>query len=160
MVKILNPSASPFATIAVGALLSIPVQAATLPEGEGKAVVERICARCHTLDRVMAKAQDKSNWIKTVQEMLGYGAAGTDKELDTIVNYLAANFPEKAPATININRATVIAMVRFLEISPDDAQSIVDYREKNGAFKAWADLEKVPGVDLKKIAAKKDQVIF
>lgn len=147
--------------IMVGVLLSIPAQGQSkLPDGEGKDVVERVCSQCHTLDRITTKALSKSNWIKTVQEMLGYGAKATDQDLDTVVEYLAAKYPEKAPTTINLNKAAVIAMVRFFEISPDDAASIVEYRDKNGDFKAWEDVEKVTGIDLKKLEAKKDKITF
>ena len=47
-----------------------------------------------------------------------------------------------------------------LALPADTAVAIVDYREKNGAFKEWQDLGKVPGLDLKQIADKQDRVEF
>jgi DNA uptake protein ComE-like DNA-binding protein len=38
--------------------------------------------------------------------------------------------------------------------------AIAEYRKANGNFKDIASLQKVPGVDAKKIEAKKDQIVF
>ena len=37
---------------------------------------------------------------------------------------------------------------------------MIAYREKNGLFKSVDDLKKVPGIDAKKIDAKKDRLYF
>jgi DNA uptake protein ComE-like DNA-binding protein len=37
---------------------------------------------------------------------------------------------------------------------------VIDYREANGKFQALPDLQKVPGMDGKKIEAKKDMIAF
>ena len=42
------------------------------------------------------------------------------------------------------------------EILPEKAA----YREKHGKFKTLDDLKKVPGVDAKKLDAKKDRIAF
>ena len=54
-------------------------------------------------------------------------------------------------------------MVEFkavLELTADEADAIVAYRDTNGAFHQLSDLLKVPGVDGKKIEAKKDLLEF
>ena len=40
------------------------------------------------------------------------------------------------------------------------AALIIQYRAKNGDFKSIDDLKKVPGVDVAKIEAKKDRLVF
>jgi competence ComEA-like helix-hairpin-helix protein len=47
-----------------------------------------------------------------------------------------------------------------LGLSVKDSQAVIDYREANGKFKAWQDLQKVPGMDGKKIEVKKDMIAF
>jgi competence ComEA-like helix-hairpin-helix protein len=47
-----------------------------------------------------------------------------------------------------------------LKLFPEEAEAIVVYREKNGNFKEWQDLQKVPGVDPKKIESRKDHITF
>jgi competence protein ComEA len=51
---------------------------------------------------------------------------------------------------VNVNTADAKTLARELEgIGPAKAQAIVDYREKNGAFKTADDLLKVEGIGSK-----------
>jgi len=61
---------------------------------------------------------------------------------------------------VNVNKAAAKDLVSALELSEKEAESIVQYREKNGNFTNWEDLKKVPDLDSKKIEAKKDQLAF
>jgi competence protein ComEA len=48
---------------------------------------------------------------------------------------------------VNVNTADAGTLARELDgIGPAKAQAIVEYRQKNGAFKAPEDLLKVPGI--------------
>ena len=47
-----------------------------------------------------------------------------------------------------------------LELTPKDADAIVKYRTDHGDFKDFDSLTKVPGVDVAKLTAKKDSIIF
>jgi mono/diheme cytochrome c family protein len=76
-----------------------------LPDGEGKAVVQKMCTGCHNLKTVTSKHATKEQWNTIVQQMVSRGADGTDEEIETVINYLAKNFPpqkdekqEPAPA--------------------------------------------------------------
>jgi competence ComEA-like helix-hairpin-helix protein len=40
------------------------------------------------------------------------------------------------------------------------ASKIVEFREKNGLFKNWEDLRKVPAIDWKTVESKKDRLDF
>lgn len=53
-----------------------------------------------------------------------------------------------AGANVNFNKDNAAAIVNGLDglVDKDLAQAIVDYRAKNGAFKAPEDLLKVPGM--------------
>lgn len=51
-----------------------------------------------------------------------------------------------ALAAVNINTATKEELLSLKGIGEKRAQEIIDYRKKNGNFKAVDDLEKVPGI--------------
>jgi hypothetical protein len=63
-----------------------------LPEGEGKAVVVRVCSGCHEVGIVSGKQMSKSEWTDVVDEMREKGANASDKEAEVIVNYLVKYF--------------------------------------------------------------------
>jgi len=129
---------------------------AQLPDGEGKALVERVCAKCHDLEATARSRNTRERWTEIVDDMASRGAEATDAEFDQIVEYLARNFGKK----INVNKATAAALAVSLGLSKESAAAIVEYREKNGPFKEWQDLKKVQGIDIKQIESKKDQLEF
>lgn len=76
-----------------------------LPDGEGKAIVQKMCTGCHNLKTVTSKHATKEQWNMIVQQMVSRGADGTDQDIEAVINYLAKNFPsqkdekqESAPA--------------------------------------------------------------
>ena len=66
------------------------------------------------------------------------------------------NFPKK----IQINKASATELGNGLELSSKEAEAIVKYREENGKIKDLEDLKKVPGLDAKKLEAKKEKLAF
>ena len=72
----------------------------SLPDGEGKAMVEGLCIACHRLDFVPNYAGNTHDgWDQLISTMLVLPGQTND----TIVNYLASNFPAKpgtAPVVI------------------------------------------------------------
>ncbi len=71
-------------------------QAQDLPDGKGKDLVENTCGSCHGLDVVVAQHATKDGWASIVDYMVSRGATGTPDEIQTIVAYLAKNFPAAA----------------------------------------------------------------
>jgi competence protein ComEA len=127
-----------------------------LPKGPGRETLLRVCGACHSAENVAGLAKTREEWGALVGEMAADGAQGTDDEFNEIVDYLAAHFPK----TINVNKATVTDLATVLELSAKEAEAIVQYREEKGSFKSVEDVEKVPGIDAKKIEAKKDRLTF
>jgi cytochrome c5 len=83
-----------FATVVVAASPTLAQDKdTTLPDGAGKAIVQRMCVDCHSLKVVTAKHATKDQWATIVQQMVSRGADGTDQEVATVVDYLAKNFP-------------------------------------------------------------------
>jgi competence protein ComEA len=137
-------------------LVSLGLLVVQLPEGEGKALTEKVCNNCHGPENYIAKRLNKDGWEEVIQQMVSQGAQASDAEFDTIVEYLARNFGPK----VNVNKAPAKEIETSLELTSEEAGAIVTYREKNGAFKTIDDLKRVPGVDAKKIEARKDRVDF
>jgi mono/diheme cytochrome c family protein len=69
-----------------------PSLAVALPEGEGKALVERACAGCHDPSLVIFKREDEEGWAVIVNDMAARGAKATEEELKIITAYLAEHF--------------------------------------------------------------------
>ena len=138
----------------------------SLPEGKGKAVVESVCTQCHGLSNITNNRFSKADWQGVVEQMINNGASLTDAEKETVVEYIAQNFPDKKtaenskPDKVNVNKADAKELVASLGLSEKEAEAVVQYRQKNGNFATWEDLKKVADLDSKKIEAKKDQLAF
>ena len=112
-----------------------------LPEGEGKAVVQKMCTGCHNLKTVTSKHATKDQWNTIVQQMVSRGADGTDEEIETVINYLAKNFPpqkdekqESAPAPAPQSSLVAphikpngLSSASLLTMSKDDEAAMMQY---------------------------------
>jgi competence protein ComEA len=135
------------------------VQAQDLPAGKGKELVENTCGSCHGMDVIVAQHATKDGWASIVDYMVSRGATGTPEEIQTIVDYLAKSFPAVAAKT-NVNKASSMDLQTQLELTAKDADAIVKYRTDHSDFKDWDGLAKVPGIDMAKLTAKKDSIVF
>ena len=105
-------------------------------------------------------------WSAVVDDMVGRGAEGTDDDFERIVTYLAAHFGNDktdgntAAQKVNVNTASAVELTAVLGLSKSDAGTIVKYRTDKGPYKDWADLRKVPDIDLKKLEDQKDRIAF
>jgi len=129
-----------------------------LPEGPGKAAMLRVCKGCHPPEIVAMKHHTREEWEEVVTKMVNAGATGSDEDFNLVVDYVTEHFPKLAK--VNVNKASVSELAELLGLTSKDANAIVGYREKNGAFKSLDDLKKVPEVDAAKIEAKKAQLQF
>jgi DNA uptake protein ComE-like DNA-binding protein len=74
-------------------LMGLPLGAqTTLPDGPGKAQVERVCSTCHKLDTVTATRRSRADWQSVLEDMETRGAQGSDRDFIEIVDYLSKNF--------------------------------------------------------------------
>ena len=73
---------------------------------------------------------------------------------------IAFQFPVlAADGKININTANQQELTMLKRIGSKYATRIIEYREKNGEFKAPQDIVKVPGIGWKTYEANKDVII-
>ena len=67
----------------------------TLPAGQGRDVMVRVCSQCHSPEIAAQQNLDAQGWKDLVNQMANNGANATDAEFDTITKYLSASFPPK-----------------------------------------------------------------
>jgi cytochrome c5 len=69
-----------------------PAKPVTLPDGNGKNLVETRCELCHDLERVATVKRSRAQWPGIVANMVAQGATASPEEAKTIGDYLAVNF--------------------------------------------------------------------
>ena len=118
-----------------------------IPDGPGKDLFVRVCTKCHVFERVAIKRVDQAEWQSLINAMVVRGAeVNTEEEFFAIAGYLG----EHLAPTVNVNTASAAdlqLLFLFLGLPREQATAVVDYRTKNGPFKAIDDLKKVPTLD-------------
>ena len=77
---------------AAGIALTSAVECrAQLPDGQGKATVQKACGTCHAADMVLGRAMNAEQWSAEVASMVAKGAKINDADFAQIVDYLATN---------------------------------------------------------------------
>jgi virginiamycin B lyase len=90
----MRPVGVAFAAVALAA--GTAAAQPSLPEGPGKAIVEGACVQCHGLDNIIRSGYSRSEWRTRVAMMVNVGAKLAPGDVDTVVDYLARRFPERA----------------------------------------------------------------
>src|SRR5215467_1800941 len=94
-----RPSSLLAAAAALAALAAGPSRAQTaLPQGDGRDLVAAACAQCHALNVITAGRDGPVGWKHHVYNMVLRGAQLTQREADTVIAYLTANFGPGTPA--------------------------------------------------------------
>jgi competence protein ComEA len=133
---------------------------AQMPDRPGRDETAKICSQCHELARSLSLRQDRDGWSATINKMIGLSAQGSQKEFALVLDYLSTNFPGEAIPKLNVNKATAIEFESALSLRRSQSAAVIEYRAKHGPLKSIADLERVPGIDVAKIEAKKDRLSF
>jgi hypothetical protein len=77
---------------------AVPLRAADLPDGPGKALILRECNACHdAADHVSGLKRTRDEWIDTISKMMEQGAGFNGQEFDTVIAYLVKNFGKEEP---------------------------------------------------------------
>lgn len=137
------------ATVAAGK------QSDGLPEGKGKAVLQRGCVQCHVIDVATRTRYTESGWRRMVGIMVERGAELSEPETADVTAYLSKYFGKT-----NVNKASAPQLEEGLGLTEKEAQAIVSYRQQNGDIKSLDQLESVPGVRPDNIQAKAEVIAF
>lgn len=137
----------------------VPTAAQQLPEGPGKAELLKVCGGCHQPERSAAVRLTREGWASVIDDMVRRGAKGTDEEFSAVLDYLSTHFLGEAPRPLNINRATNLDLEAVAGLTRKEAAAVLAWLNKIGECKSLEELKKVPGLDYKKIEARKDFVV-
>jgi competence protein ComEA len=132
---------------------------AQLPDGQGKEQVQKVCGGCHQPERAASVRLTREGWEEVIADMIKRGAKGTDEEFAAVLDYLSKNFLGEAPRPLNINRATNIELESVAGLTRKEAAAVIAWLNKVGVCNSLEELKKVPGLDYKKIEARKDFVV-
>jgi competence protein ComEA len=150
---------SKMTSLMAATLLLAATASADLPPGPGKDETIRTCSRCHSPELASAQHQTRDQWQITISKMANLGAEANDNEFEAILDYLSRHFGPLAAQPVNVNKATAVELECVLELTRPESKAIVQYRQQNGLFKTVDDLSRIPGLDFKKISAKKSLVL-
>ena len=79
---------------ALAAVVALADDAARLPEGNGKKLVEAACSGCHGLDAITSKKLSRQRWQVLVLGMADSRASLSKTDEAELVEYLTKNFGE------------------------------------------------------------------
>jgi virginiamycin B lyase len=87
-------------------------QQVTLPEGNGKEVVQVICSQCHELSMVTnSGGNTRDGWKQLVSSMVAFRA----ERADTVAAYLAEHYSvTPRPAAVLISGSTTVTIREWL----------------------------------------------
>ena len=142
------------------AILATPIWAQPkLPDAPGKDTTLSACTNCHGTEMFADYRKTQSDWDSVISSMMDKGLSVNDADYNTILNYLSKNLAP-LPDKLNINKATAGDIRLVLVLTPEQADAIVKYREKNGDFKDLDTVKKVAGIAAADIDSKKDKITF
>jgi virginiamycin B lyase len=100
--------------------LTLPAFAqSNLPPGPGKETVETACIACHDLKRVTNNGYSEQDWRTVIAMMVNVGAPVKPDQTDTLVHYLAANFPARPrPSAVLLSGETKVEIKEWTVPTP------------------------------------------
>jgi competence protein ComEA len=131
-----------------------------LPDGPGKAELQKLCMQCHELEKSYSLKQDRAGWQRTMDKMTAFGMKSSEEEFNAVLEYLVKHYAAEDVPRVKVNKASAIELESGLSLKRSQAKALLEYREKNGPFKSLDDLKKVPGLDAAKLEERKDRISF
>ena len=133
---------------------------ADLPPGVGHDETVKVCGKCHSPEQAASMRQTRTGWEETISKMVNMGSEGTDEEYERVLDYLTKQFGPEAPKPIEINKASSNELEAGLGLTRSESAALVKYRTEKGEFKTLDDVKVVPGIDFKKVEARKARLKF
>jgi competence protein ComEA len=143
---------------AVRVATASPQVAAAQPPSDAdkeREVFEMTCGVCHESNLIGESLRSPAEWDELISLMQGYGAGGTPEQFAQARAFMLRSF-----GRVNVNSAAAIDLAPVLDVTPDQAGAVIAYRDQNGRFATVDDLKRVPGLDIAKIEARKERLMF
>ena len=126
-----------------------------LPDAPGRETTVKVCGNCHGAETVASVRLTPDGWRELIARMVSVGAQGTDQELESVLQYLSTQFPVEAQKPLDLNTAPAVELEAVAGLLRKESAALIAYRQKTGACKKLEDLKNVPGLDYRKIEARK-----
>ncbi len=108
-----------------------------LPEGDGKPIAMEYCQDCHRLTNLTKAHKNLDDWKDTLQLMIDRGSRLPADKIDSLAQYLAANFPPKdaapaAGATTAAQAPLTSSPAAAAPSTPTPAKTVVELPDGDG----------------------------
>ncbi len=145
-----------FAIAADGRAQSEQLAPAAFPDAPGRATVQRACTVCHSPNYISNAERTPKEWGDIFDLMASLGTEASDEDWRQIRQYILGQL-----ATIEINKAPAADLQAVFDVDSKLATAIVEYRTAHGGeFNSIDEIKKVPGLDAKKVDARKNRFRF
>ena len=112
------------ALLLTAVFLAVVPAKSQLPEGDGKAIVQRACGICHGLDQVARGQYSRRGWENRINRMIEHGAVVKPEEIPIAADYLAKNFVDvPAPPAVLIPGPVEVSIMEWKvpnKVNPHD----------------------------------------
>jgi hypothetical protein len=135
----------------VGDLAAIKAASNLDQDPQDAQAVAAVCTVCHSASQFLFAPRASSRWEQVFAEMSGYGADGTDDQLDRVVSYFQGNL-----TVINVNTSPPEDLSETLQVK-DEVVAAIMTRRAQRPFTGIDGPAKIRGVDrviLGKLSAK------
>jgi DNA uptake protein ComE-like DNA-binding protein len=125
----------------VGDLAAIKAASNLDSDPQDAQAVAAVCTVCHAASQFLTTPRSSVRWTQVYSQMSGYGADGTDDQLDRVVAYFQKNL-----TVINVNTSPPEDLGETLQVK-DPVVAVIMARRAQHPFTGIDDLAKVAGVD-------------
>jgi hypothetical protein len=131
-----------------------PVPAQPADDEAARATFELVCGACHDPAVATTTMRTRQELGEMLDLMVSFGASASDDQFRQIQRYLGRRYGK-----VNVNLAPADELQLVLDVTPEVAQAIIDYRSTTRLTSA-DDLTKVPGLDASKVEALEPHLQF
>lgn len=119
-----------------------------------RATFELVCGACHEAAIATTTRRTPQEWNELFELMVSFGATASDTQFTQIQRFLNRRY-----GRVNVNRASADELALVLDLTPAQAQAMLDYRATL-RFTSADDVGKVPGIPPEKVESIKERLQF
>ena len=131
------------------------VDPAALPEGDGKALLYRLCSGCHDIPQVVAKRRTVKQCRELTIDMIARGEPAEEAEVEALIDFCALHV-----GYVNVNKASEADLKKYGGFTAAEATAILAARAAGKTFDSLDALKTLPGIDVKTLAARSAKIAF